>query len=235
VIQRRPKRFQEHSYIELVSGTLRHPVTKEHFMSIAYTASLMSKCYKRQVGAVIVDEKNDKVLSIGYNENPFSIEPCIDEYTKCHRDLQREKYFRKLKQKGIQCPECKKPIEIVPITYKCKGCGFDLEDLFLPDRAITQCTALHAEQKALMNLGSNSAAGSTMYVTTFPCSKCANDIVQAKLGRIVYVSAYPDPLSAKVLYKAGIPTEKFEGVKARAYFRLFGPWRRETENKFLRG
>lgn len=221
-------------YIDLISGRLRHPTPREAYMNIAYTASLKSQCYKRQVGAVIVDEKNDMVLAVGYNENPSPLRPCIEEYTKCHKEPYKEKYFRKLEQAEITCPDCKKKITNLSSTFKCE-CGFDLEEFFIPDRAVSQCTALHAEQRALMSLGARNAKGTTLYVTTFPCSKCANDLVQAKIGKIVYVSAYPDPLSAKIFLTADILTKRFEGVKARAYFRLFGSWRKETEDEILRG
>jgi deoxycytidylate deaminase len=222
-------------YIELISGeNLRHPTPIEAYMNIAYTASLKSQCYKRQVGAVIVDEKNDIVLAVGYNENPPPLRPCIDEYTKCHKEPYKEKYFRKLEQAGITCPDCGKKIANFSSTFKCE-CGFDLEEFFIPDRAVSQCTALHAEQRSLMSLGGRNVEGTTLYVTTFPCSKCANDLVQAKIGKVVYVSAYPDPLSAKLFLKADILTKRFEGVKARAYFRLFGSWRKEKEDEILRG
>jgi deoxycytidylate deaminase len=202
-------------------------------MSIAYTASLMSKCYKRQVGAVVVDEKIDEILATGYNENPFPMKPCIEEYTECHRDMYKKKYFDKLEKAGITCPNCKNPIKGVSATHKC-DCEYDLEEFFIPDRAVSQCTALHAEQRALMGLGGRNAEGATLYATTFPCAKCASDIVQAKIGRVVYVAAYPDRLSVKALLEAGVPTERFEGVKACAYSRLFGIWRKETEDKFLK-
>jgi len=221
-------------YIDLVSGVkLRSPTAKEAYMSIAYTASLRSKCYKRQVGVVIVDEKYDEVLSIGYNENPLPLKPCIEEYTKCHKEVYKENYFEKLKQANTQCPGCKNPVKDISSTYKCK-CGYDLEEFFIPDRAASACTALHAEQRALMGLRGKNAEGATLYTTTFPCAKCANDIVHTKLGRIVYVSAYPDRLAVKAFLEANIPTDRFEGVKAHAYFRLFGFWRRETEDKILK-
>ena len=147
--------------------------------------------------------------------------------------MYRQKYFEKLRQHGIACPGCKNPIKKVSSTYRCE-CNYDLEEFFIPDRAISQCTALHAEQRALMGLGGRDVEGATLYATTFPCSKCANDIAETKIGRVVYVSAYPDPLAVKVFLEADIPTVRFEGVKASAYFRLFGSWRKETEDKFLR-
>lgn len=221
-------------YIDLIRGEkLRHPLPREEYMSIAYTASLISKCYKRQVGAVIVDAEKDAILATGYNENPSPMKPCLEEYTKCRRDIYRENYFEKLEKSGILCPVCKNPVRIISPTYKC-ACGNDLEAFFIPDRAASQCTALHAEQRALLGLGRRNAEGTTLYATTYPCAKCASDIVEAKIARVVYVAAYPDPLAVKIFLESGIPTDRFEGVKARAYFRLFGSWRKETENAFLR-
>ncbi|MDH5779751.1 MAG: deaminase [Candidatus Bathyarchaeota archaeon] len=221
-------------YVDLVSGKkLRHPISKESYMGIAYTASLKSKCYKRQVGAVIVDEKNDEILSVGHNQNPSPLKSCIEEYTKCNKEIYKENYFEKLKKANVKCPECKNPIKDISPTYKCE-CGCDLVKFFIPDRAVSQCTALHAEHRAFMGLMGKNVEGATMYVTTFPCAKCTNDIIHAKLARVVYVSAYPDPLAAKAFFEAEIPTVRFEGVKARAYFKLFGSWRREKEDEILR-
>lgn len=75
-------------YIELISGTKsRTPRPDEFFMSMAYTASINSKCFKRQVGAVVVDaDKN--VLSVGYNKNLLPHEPCVDNPGDCQRYLQ---------------------------------------------------------------------------------------------------------------------------------------------------
>ena len=54
-------------FINLLPGSeLRTPDSDELFMGLAYTASLNSKCFKRQVGAFIIDSK-ENVLSVGYN------------------------------------------------------------------------------------------------------------------------------------------------------------------------
>ena len=49
----------------------------------------------------------------------------------------------------------------------------------------------------------------------------------------MYVEPYPDPDSARLLDDAGIGLMRFEGVKARAYFKLFGNWRKEKEQEAL--
>lgn len=231
------RRFREKikPYMALISGEkLRRPTPSEMYMSVAYTASLMSGCVKRQVGAIIMDEKNDMILSAGYNENPRPLKPCIEEYTICNKDRYKMKYFQKLKDAGLKCPKCKKLLENVSPPYIC-DCGCDLDGFFIPDRAVSQCTAIHAEEKALMSAGGRNLEGATLYATTFPCAKCANQIIHSKIGRVVYVAAYPDPLAAKALIEAKIPTDRLEGVKARAYFKLFSSWRKEKEDEILAG
>jgi deoxycytidylate deaminase len=39
---------------------------------------------------------------------------------------------------------------------------------------------------------------------------------------VIYVEPYPDEESVEILSEVGVRADKFEGVKARAYFRLFG-------------
>lgn len=220
-------------YIDLISGkVLRNPRTLESYMSMAYTASLMSQCIKRQVGAVIIDERYNAVLGVGYNENPEPRQPCIDEYTDCYKDIYKDRYFEKLKTAGLQCPnpKCQKSLKDLKFPYRCE-CGWDLDKYFIPDRALSQCTALHAEERAIMSSGGRDLEGSTLYSTTFPCSRCANKIIRSKIGRIVYATPYPDGYAVEALIDAKIPTYRFEGVKARAYFRLFGHWRKKKEDE----
>ena len=74
------------SYLRMFEGEQNLPTEQEAYMSIAYCASLMSQCFKRQVGAVIVDEKN-RVVSVGYNENPPPLQPCNKEFFDCFREM----------------------------------------------------------------------------------------------------------------------------------------------------
>jgi len=104
-----------------------------------------------------------------------------------------------------------------------------LDQHFISNKALNRCTALHAEEQALLTIGSRNIQGCTIYSTTFPCFGCAQKIVYSKLASVVYVEPYPDQDSVDLLKEAGISVRKFEGVKAKAYFRLFGPWQREME------
>ncbi len=84
------------------------------------------------------------------------------------------------------------------------------------------CTAIHAEERAVLSLGSRSAEGGTLYVTTFPCFQCARLVLDAGIKNIVYVEAYPIKNTAVFLRKNGIDEIRpFSGFTARAFFRVF--------------
>jgi len=215
-------------YINLMKGDIKRPPHLfELYMGIAYTASLRSQCLKRRVGAVIVDERSNAIVSVGYNENPRPIEPCISKYHRCYRDIYKLKYFQKLENSKQKCPKCSQELKDLKPPFLCQKCSFDLDKHFISDKALNRCTALHAEERAILDIGSRNIEGCTIYTTTFPCFGCAQKIVYSKLASVVYVEPYPDEDSVDLLKEADVPVRKFEGVKAKAYFRLFGPWRRE--------
>lgn len=217
-------------YINLMRREQTRPPTPfELYMGIAYTASLKSECAKRRVGAVIVDEKNNAMVSVGYNENPLPMEPCVRKYGQCYRDIYKVKYFRHLENSKQTCPKCGVELRDLKPPFLCQKCGFDLDQHFISNKALTRCTALHAEEQAMLTIGSRNIQGCTIYSTTFPCFGCAQKIVYSKLASVVYVEPYPDQDSVDLLKEAGISVRKFEGVKAKAYFRLFGPWQREMQ------
>ena len=215
-------------YISLTKGEWsRPPSSFELYMAMAYTAASMSQCLKRRVGAVIVDEKNDAVISVGYNETPPGIETCKTKYNKCSREIYKIKYFQKLESLGQKCPKCGDVIKDPQPPFLCLECGFDLDKYFISDKALDRCAALHAEEKAILNVGSRNIQGYTIHTTTFPCYSCATKIVNSKLAVVVFVEPYPDQDSVNLLREGNVPVRKFEGVKARAYFGLFGQPRRE--------
>ena len=223
----------ERAYIDLLSGKEpRPPQPDESYMSIAYSASLLSHCVKRQVGAVILD-KGGSVLSIGYNENPQGKPPCIELYKMCYRDIYKQKLFRDLRDQN--CPHCKKgPLGQLESPYHCSNCGLDLDKFYVRDKALARCTALHAEEKAIIASNGRHLEDSTLYVTTFPCFMCAHKIMDVGISDIIYCEPYPDTESARVLKDLrNLHVERFEGVKSRAYFRLFGSWRRIIEARSI--
>jgi len=91
-----------------------------------------------------------------------------------------------------------------------------------PPHQLEYCIALHGEENAILQsakIGGFGLQGGTMYVTCQPCPLCAKKIQQVGLGRVIYTEAYPK--SRPDIYMAGIRLEQFEGVKPRAYIKLF--------------
>lgn len=222
--------------IGLVMGNIiRPPSHDEYMMAVAYAHALSSMCYKRQVGAVIEDE-NGIVLGAGCNNNPAPLDPCHLQWGECYRDIYKRALFEDLEE-NAQCKKCGKPLKgNLTTDYKCGYCGFDVDKYYVRDRALSRCSALHAEESAIINAGSRNLKGSKMYTTTFPCFLCVQKIIGSGIKRVVYCEPYPDPDAAGLIRDANeklkpqeIQVYPFEGIKARAYFRVFGGWRKEQE------
>jgi dCMP deaminase len=71
---------------------------------------------------------------------------------------------------------------------------------------------LHAEANAITKLArsTNSAEGSTLYVTLSPCFDCAKLIIQAGIKRIVYSETYRITDSFKLFEEAGIEIKQLK-------------------------
>ena len=71
---------------------------------------------------------------------------------------------------------------------------------------------LHAEANALMKVArsTQSAEGSTLYVTLSPCKECSKLIFQAGVKRVVYCIDYKDSEGIDFLNKAGVKVEKID-------------------------
>lgn len=92
------------------------------------------------------------------------------------------------------------------------------------------CLALHAEENAIIQsskIGGMGLKGGTIYTTAQPCPLCAKKIQQIGLKKVVYTEAYPASLSE--VYMKGVDLEQFEGVKPRAYIKLFMPHHDQKE------
>ncbi len=221
--------------IMLFRGGTRIPSKQETYMSIAFTASLMSECVKRQVGAVILDRIGN-VVSIGYNMPPKPLKPCYKQFGDCYREI----VISRTMENVSNCPYCGKTLEALHYPYTCPYCNENIYKKIISDRAIGRCMSLHAEEKALANATAADLSNCAMYVTTFPCFHCAQKILDAGISRLCYFESYPDLDAVKLFNLASskgktVKIQKFEGVKARAYMKLFGNWRAIRENELLAG
>jgi deoxycytidylate deaminase/dephospho-CoA kinase len=221
------------SFIELLSGERPRQATQsEILMNMAFSSSHSSKCLKRHVGAIIVD-RGGQLISVGYNENPLATKPCMEEPTygfKCYRDIVRNNHFSSLVAKGAKCPECGEAFQAMQgPPWRCSACTkkdikTNLEKYFFPDRAMSLCTAIHAEVWAILSAGER-ARGGTLYTTTFPCFQCAEKITQVGVKAVFYTEAYPDPLSRDRLLLAEIELHQFEGVRSASFEKIFSATR----------
>lgn len=223
--------------LELVTGTRpRYAGAAEIFMNLAYSSSHGSKCLKRQVGAVLVASPPNvigEVIAVGFNENPLGTSPCVEERKygadpgqnkpgRCFRDIVRHESFTQLARAKRLCPACGTAIGEYATAppWVCSGCSVNLENFFWPERAMTKCTAVHAEVQAIL-AARGRAKDTTLYTTTFPCFQCAEAISQAGVKWIVYTEPYPDVRSAGRLEIAGIEVARFEGIRSRRFDEIF--------------
>jgi len=250
------------SYLPRIKGeSYDYPMPIESIMTQAYCESLKSHCMKRKVGAVIASNDGIPMVST-YNEVPYPREKpehCEEKYGMCYRDKVKIDLIKNLKkcpkcgtdiEQNITCPKCKSVIHINDIAptcsnekckldldldsfFVCKGCNSKIIKEFVGKR-MEVCRALHAEERAIIQLGklgmSLKPSDVTLYTTTFPCPQCANKIVGFGIGKIVFVEPYPTKESKDLLESSlgKNNIDKFEGVKARAYFRIYDRAREKT-------
>jgi dCMP deaminase len=80
---------------------------------------------------------------------------------------------------------------------------------------------IHAEDNALLN-AKEDLEGWTLYLTLYPCVRCATDLIQAGIKRLVYLEKPDRPdskydLSTEIMTEAGILIEEYEGPHKGAY------------------
>lgn len=74
------------------------------------------------------------------------------------------------------------------------------------------CRGLHAEQNAIIQaaLHGVSTKGATLYCTHCPCSLCTKMLINAGIGKVIYVEGYPDWLAKQIADEAGLEVRQFK-------------------------
>lgn len=92
----------------------------------------------------------------------------------------------------------------------CDEMGCIRDKLKIPSGTrLETCTAVHAEQNALIQAGTNSR-GSTLYSTIVPCPICARMILNAQVARVVFIDDYSDNSGVELLKQGGIKVQRLD-------------------------
>jgi len=240
------------------------PRMKEVYMNMAYAMAVKSNCICRQVGAVITG-KDDYIVGAGWNdvaceEISCGLREVYDRDQKIHEPLYN-KVKTQIEDDRKQDCFCFKDkmakIEVAKKLEKALQCTESTEFIHLNDEhkkdiehlvekanlhQLEFCLALHAEENAIIQgsrIGGPGIRGSTIYTTLQPCTLCAKKIKQSGIKKVVYTDPYPK--SDPDIFMNGIELEQFEGVKPRAYIRLFMPnldkkeWQELDRNNVIPG
>ncbi|WP_326981284.1 dCMP deaminase family protein [Chryseobacterium sp. MYb264] len=112
-----------------------------------------------------------------------------------------DKAYLKMAQEWAKLSYCKrkqvgalivKDRMIISDGYNGTPMGF--ENCCENEEGKTHWYVLHAEANAILKLATStqSAKGSTLYLTLSPCKECSKLILQAGISRLVYINEYSD-------------------------------------------
>jgi len=219
-------------FLDLLFSHPYHTATlDEEAMFMAYAASLRSAQLGRQVGASIVS-KEGEFLALGCNEVP---RPGGGQYRDGDSDDQRDHVLGSDSNDKRKAEMLKEILETLPEDLRTS------ENLVekLRNTSLFGITeygrATHAEMEAILSCCRKglSAAGATLFTTTFPCHNCARHLVGAGIKRVVYIEPYPKsqatslhPDAIEISREANcqgerVSFEAFMGISPRKYADLF--------------
>lgn len=217
----------------LFSKPVISPTSDEYAMFMAYAASLRSADLSRQVGAVILNKRND-LIATGANDVPAPGGGLYWPNEDDQRDHILGKDINEEQRNDIILSVMKK-------AYPDKEYSNDEERLeegkkLFKDTGILDITeygrAVHAEMEAISSAARNGIKvhGSTLYTTTFPCHNCTKHIVAVGINKVKYIEPYPKSFASK-LHSDSVthdPNERqklifepFIGIGPRKYVDLF--------------
>lgn len=152
------------------------PSWPEFHAENAKTYSRRGNCTRRQVGAVIVTPDNRQVAQ-GYNGAPPGEDGCLT-----HGACPRGRHYEKRVPGNCKTGE----ISVCACGYTAWPCVYSVEPGSSYDTGKGACTALHAEQSAILDAGTKaiSIRGCWMYVTCKPCDGCIRLMKGARLAGV---------------------------------------------------
>lgn len=162
------------------------PKYYKFFLTVARNSMLLSYCKKRRVGAVIVDNSNN-IVSFGYNGTVSGASnECEDEV-------------------DITCLNCKGE------DKECITCSNTRKISVLKT---DHSRVFHAEANAIMAASKRgfSLVGTSLVVTTEPCSECAKLIVGFGIKEVIIDTKYKTDAGVKFLLENNIDVKYSEDI-----------------------
>lgn len=151
----------------------------EAYMQMAEVWAKRSKANRKQVGALIVKDK--QIISDGYNGMPSGAKDDV-----CEFDGRQDEYSYRA-QWGTARP----PFKLTDMITK-------------PEVLHAESNALMKISKN----GGVGAQGGTLYVTMSPCKECAKLIKQSKISRVVFREQYRDTAGIDFLREYGVRVDQ---------------------------
>jgi deoxycytidylate deaminase len=239
----------------VLANPFRTPTKDEFALFEAVGAARLSAEPGRQVGAALANPQGE-IIALGTNEVP---RPGGGIYREGGGDPdvpdQREfRYGTSDAERRTDTNDRMQREIAVEITTALKdearnwlAAGVDADELLAVILAtrlgdLTEFgRAVHAEMSAILDAARNghTVAGSTLYVTTFPCHNCVRHIVCAGITNCVFLAPYAKS-QAETLHSDSIavatggpvgkkvPFNPFVGVAPRRYAELF-TWQRRKD------
>lgn len=167
-----------------------------YYYEICSAVAANSKCFSRQIGAILVRDKN--IISTGYNGPPRGIPRC-DERWKID-PFMTEMFGRLVQEKSLAVDD---------LRGKCPRQVMG----FKSGEAIDLCPAAHAEENTILSAAriGISTKDAKMYMTCgIPCGKCMVKIINAGIEELIVTELnFYDTLSRYLVDNSTVKLRKF--------------------------
>lgn len=172
----------------------------KYYYELCVAIAKNSKCFSRQIGAIIVKDKS--IISTGYCGPPRGFVPCDERHTV------DSALFNEYVRRGIKLEEVKNRCPRQVLGFK-SGEG------------IEWCVSAHAEENAILNaarVGTVSLKNTKMYMSCgIPCSKCLIKIIQVGIEEIIVSHlGWYDGAAKYLLDNSGLKVRLFDFLEKKA-------------------
>jgi cytidine deaminase len=204
-------------FVRLLFGAVTEPATEaEHAMYVARATGARSLSPSRKVGAALVAAGS--VVALGRNDVPEGELPDVATGVDASEEFKTQLVgdtVRRLMAKGWQPPEGATGAPEVAAAEALAG--GQLMSVIEYQRSV------HAEVEAISDAARRgvAVAGTTLYVTTYPCHLCYKAALAVNVAEVRYIEPYPKSRALAMYPSSGGRLKPYEGVAPRMYMRVF--------------